>query len=1175
MTSPPRASVALDDKYALARGRVFITGTQALVRLLLTQRQRDARAGLATAGYVSGYRGSPLGTLDDQLHKAGAFLREHEVVFNPGVNEDLAATAVWGTQQAEASGAGRYQGVFAMWYGKGPGVDRSGDALRHGNLAGSSRHGGVLLLMGDDHTCESSTTCHQSEFAMVDAMIPVLSPAGVQELLDFGVLGWALSRFSGCWVGMKCMKDTVESGGAIEVDVDRVRVVIPDDAGLPADGLNLRQPDTPHAQEQRLHRHKLPAVRAFARVNAFDRLVLDGPAARLGVITHGKSYLDVLQALEALHLSESDAACLGLRLYKVGMTWPLEPTGAAAFARGLDQILGVEEKRSLLEAQLKEQLYGMAGAPAIIGKHDEHGASLFQPELALDANQIAIALGERLLDLRAAATVPPVSPASADLRARLASRLAVLRALRAPKGLADIMVRSFYFCAGCPHNSSTVLPEGSSGYTGIGCSWMVQAMNRSTLGYTQMGGEGMAWVGEAPFSKRRHMFQNIGDGTYFHSGLLAIRAAVAAGTNITYKILFNDAVAMTGGQRHDGPLDATIIARQVHAEGVKRVVVVSDEPHKYPLDSAWPPGINIRHRDDLDQVQRELRDIPGTTALIYDQTCAAEKRRRRKRGTYPDPARRLVINDLVCEGCGDCGTTSNCVAVQPLETELGRKRTIDQSACNKDYSCAKGFCPSFVTVVGGELRKPAGVDPAVSCAALPEPVRPALEHGVYSILVTGMGGTGVVTIGAILGMAAHLDWLGCGTLDMAGLAQKNGSVWSHLRFGRRPEDIKAIRIAAGGADLVLGCDLIVTAGTKTLGMTRPGHTRVLVNTEESMPGDFALHPDMQFPGKGLRANIETAVGRERVEWVDASRLAQGLLGDRIAANLFMVGYAWQRGLIPVSAAAIERAIELNGVGQRMNHSAFAWGRRAAVDPAAVEALLRDAARAANAALAPAPIADLNQAIAWRRDYLINYQDRAWADRYLGRVERVRQLEASHFPGHMELTRAVAANLFKLMAIKDEYEVARLHTESGFLESIRARFAGDYRLEFNLAPPLLARRNATTGRPEKMAFGAWIVPLFRLLARLRFLRGSWLDPFGHTRERRLERQLLADYQAWLDQMQDALSANPDNARHAAALALARLPEQIRGYGHVRQRSIEAGRTRVTGLIDALNTQPIRA
>jgi len=1152
-------AVTLDDKYTLTRGRIFITGTQALVRLPLTQHERDRRAGLDTAGYISGYRGSPLGGLDEQIAKARKHLGARNVVFVPGVNEDLAATAVWGSQQAEIGGEGKHDGVFAMWYGKGPGVDRTGDAFRHGNLAGSSRHGGVLVLMGDDHTCESSTTCHQSEFAMVDAMIPVLSPAGVQEILDYGVIGWAMSRYSGCWVGIKCVKDTVEATASIDVDIERVKIVAPQGVDLPADGVNIRQPDTPHAQEARLHRHKLGAVTAFARANGIDRIVLDSASARLGVVSHGKSYLDVLQALDDLDLSEQAAVAKGLRLYKVGMPWPLEPQGAVAFADGLQKILVVEEKRSLIEFQLKEQLYGRAHTPAIVGKRDEQGAVMFQSEMALDSNQIAIAIGERLLEL-------------ADDPA-LRRRVEEIKAWRAPRGVVDILSRSFYFCSGCPHSSSTVLPAGSKGYAGIGCSWMAQSMDRSTLGYTQMGAEGMSWVGEAPFSRRAHMFQNIGDGTYFHSGLLAIRAAVAARTNITYKILFNDAVAMTGGQRHDGPLDVPMIAHQVRAEGVGRIVIVSDEPDKYAADVRWPEGVTVHHRDDIDAVQRELREIPGTTALIYDQTCAAEKRRRRKRGTFPDPAKRLVINDLVCEGCGDCGVKSNCVSVQPLETEFGRKRQIDQSSCNKDYSCVKGFCPSFVTVLGGALRKPEPMAETTLFPVLPEPVRPSLDGRVYSILVTGMGGTGVVTIGAILGMAAHLEGRGCGLLDMAGLAQKGGSVWSHLRFGASPEAIKTIRIAAGGADLVLGCDVIVAGNSKTLAATRRGRTRVLVNTKEFMPGEFSRNADMQFPRDGLRGNVIDAVGEDAAEFVDAGRIATALLGDSIAANMFMLGFAYQRGLIPIGAEAIGAAIELNGTGQRMNADAFLWGRRTAVDPQAVERLLALKRGSEGAAVSPPRAKNLDETIALRTRFLTDYQDAAYAARYTALVERVRAAEAGRFGQSSALTEAVARYHFKLMAIKDEYEVARLHAHSGFLAKLGQQFEGDYRLVFNLAPPLLSRRDPATGELRKREFGAWVLPLFRVLAKLRTLRGTRFDLFGRSEERRGERAVLARYEQTIERVLSTLQSSADPSHHAAAVALASLPEDIRGYGHVRAKSLVAVQAREQELLAALERRVI--
>ncbi|MBU9480759.1 indolepyruvate ferredoxin oxidoreductase family protein [Burkholderia multivorans] len=1147
-------TVTLDDKYTLTEGRIFITGTQALVRLPLTQHQRDHQQGHNTAGYVTGYRGSPLGGLDDQFSKAKKYLDKQNTIFIPGVNEDLAATAVWGTQQAEIGGEGKYDGVFGFWYGKGPGVDRTGDVFRHANLAGTSRLGGVLVLMGDDHTCESSTTCHQSEFAMVDAMIPVLSPAGVQEILDFGVIGWALSRYSGCWVGMKCVKDTVEATASIDVDINRIQIRIPGDYDLPEGGLNIRQPDTPHAQEARLHRYKLDAVQAFARANAVDRIVLDGPAAKLGVVTHGKSYLDVLQALDDLNLSEEKAAEAGLRIYKVGMVWPLERTGVDAFSEGLEKILVVEEKRSLIEFQLKEQLYGQRTAPVVVGKKDEAGHVLFQPEMALDSNQVAIAIGERLLELR-------------DDEA-LRRRVNELRAYRAPKGTIDVLSRSYYFCSGCPHNSSTVLPEGSKGYAGIGCHWMAQSMERSTIGYSQMGGEGMHWVGEAPFSHRKHMFQNLGDGTYFHSGLLAIRATVAAKTNITFKILFNDAVAMTGGQRHDGPLDVPAIARQVHAEGARRVVVVSDEPDKYTANAVWPPGVSIHHRDKLMDVQSELREIDGTTVLIYDQTCAAEKRRRRKRGTFSDPAKRILINDMVCEGCGDCGVKSNCVSVQPLETEFGRKRTIDQSSCNKDFSCVKGFCPSFVTVLGGKLRAPERVSDRHEFAVLPEPVLPSIDTRVYSILVAGMGGTGVVTIGAILGMAAHIEGRGCGLIDMAGLAQKGGSVWSHLRFGATPESIKTIRIAAGGADLILGCDMIVAGNSKTLAAARHEGTHILVNTQELMPGSFTRNADMRFPTSNLRGNIIDAVGKDCVEFIDAGRIATALMGDSIAANMFMLGFAYQRGLIPLSGASIEAAIVLNGAAQQMNKDAFLWGRRTALDSDAIERLLASKRAMQGEGISPTPTDNLEESIETRKRFLVEYQNEAFAQRYAELVERVSAVEQCVFPGRRELTSAVAKYYFKLLAIKDEYEVARLHTQTGFLDQVAQKFEGDYKLVFNLAPPLLSKRDPSTGEPKKSEFGPWIIPVFRVLAKLRVLRGTALDIFGYTAERRLERVLIVEYVKNIDKALNALQTNKGQAYYDAAVALATLPEHIRGYGHVREKSLAPVRARERELLGVL-------
>ncbi|MBO0751935.1 MAG: indolepyruvate ferredoxin oxidoreductase family protein, partial [Bradyrhizobiaceae bacterium] len=906
----PLEPVSLDDKYDLSKSRVFVTGFQALIRLTLMQKERDRRAGLNTACYVTGYRGSPLGTLDQQFLRAGSVLARNDIRFQPAINEDLAATALWGSQQAELRGEGRFDGVFGMWYGKGPGVDRSGDAFRHANFAGTSRHGGVLALMGDDHTAESSTTAHQSEFHLVDVMMPILNPAGVQEIIDYGLYGWAMSRFTGTWTGLKCMHETVESTVVVDGSLDRVRIVIPDDFVMPPGGLNIRLVDTVLGQEARLYDFKRDAMLAFVRANRLNRMICSGgPSAKIGVITVGKSYLDVRQALDELGIDEVRCNDLGLRLFKIGCPWPISRDDLTEFAAGLELVIVVEEKRSLIEVQLREELYGTANQPVCIGKRDEDGNWLFPAKAALDPNEIAIAIGERLLS----------HVRNDDLSARV-SRLK--EAQRALAQTGDVAVRLPYFCAGCPHNSSTVVPEGSRAYAGIGCHYMAQWMDRSTLGFTQMGGEGANWIGEAPFSKRGHVFQNLGDGTYNHSGSLAVRAAIHAGVSITYKILFNDAVAMTGGQKNDGDVTVPQIARTMAAEGARFVAVVTDEPWKYPSDTKWPPGLTIHHRDDLQEVQKKLAEIPGCTVLIYDQTCAAEKRRRRKRGQFPDPDRRVVINELVCEGCGDCGVKSNCVSVQPLETEFGRKRTIDQSACNKDFSCLKGFCPSFVTVEGAKLRRGQAVTPVgAEAAALPEPVLPRIEH-TYGVIVTGIGGTGIITIGAILGMAAHLEGKGAAIIDMTGIAQKGGAVHSHIRFANTPADIHAIRVGARGADLVLGGDMVVAAGKKVLAAVKPGATAMVINLAEVLPGDFVRDPQFSLPAERIKRTITALAGVGRSHFVDASRLATALLGQSLGANMFMLGYAWQIGALPLSAEAIEQAIALNGEAVEMNRAAF-------------------------------------------------------------------------------------------------------------------------------------------------------------------------------------------------------------------------------------------------------------
>jgi len=1145
------SSVALDDKYTLQSGRVFITGTQALVRLPIMQHLRDRAAGITSGCYISGYRGSPLGGYDQQLWAAGKHLAAHNIVFQPGVNEDLAATACWGTQQAHFDGDNKYDGVYAIWYGKGPGVDRTGDAFRHGNLAGSAPLGGVICLMGDDHTCESSTTAHQSEFAMVDAMMPILNPAGVQELLDYGLYGWALSRYSGCWVGLKCMKDTIDASASVNVDAARVRIVVPADFRMPEGGLNIRWPDAPLEQEERLHTYKLEAAKAFALANKLDHVVMDSPNAKLGIATCGKSYMDVRQALQYLGIDDTEAARLGLRIYKIGMTWPLEPTGVAKFAEGLEKIIVVEEKRGLIEPQLKEVLYGKADAPEVIGKRDEVGKILFRSNAALDPNEIAVAIGRRLLarvsDAQLAACVAE--------QERLERRVAETPA----------MDRTPYFCSGCPHNTGTRVPEGSRALAGIGCHFMAQFMDRNTAGYTQMGGEGASWVGEAPFVKTSHMFQNIGDGTYYHSGLLAVRAAAASGVNVTYKILYNDAVAMTGGQPVDGPLTVPQITLQVHGEGAKKIAVVTDEPEKYPSDVEWAPGVTVHHRDDYDQVQREFREIPGMSVIIYDQTCAAEKRRRRKRNQYPDPAKRAFINDLVCEGCGDCGVKSNCVSVLPLETEFGRKRMIDQSACNKDFSCVKGFCPSFVTVHGGGVRKgkssPAGQNVETLFAAVPEPQTPKLDQP-YGIMVTGVGGTGVVTIGAILGMAAHLENKGFGALDMAGLAQKGGAVWSHLQIAAKPEDIRTVRLGSGGAKLVLGCDFVVSASQKTMDTTREG-TRMVVNTHQQMTGEFTRNANIQFPAQSLRRTITKGVGEANAEFVDATRIATALMGDSIATNLFMLGYALQKGLVPVSSEAINKAIELNGAAVKMNQAAFLWGRRAAVDLAAIERLI---APKPDVAATTEMSRTLEETVARRAQFLIGYQNAAYAEKYRNLVERVRQVESSRTKGLGGFSEAVARYYFKLLAYKDEYEVARLYADPAFMQKIKSQFEGDYKLHFHLAPPLLAKRDRATGELRKAEYGTWVFTAFKLLVKLRGLRGTAFDIFGYTQERRMERQVIVEYEATIEELVGKLSS--DN--HALAVKIASIPEDIRGYGHVKARSLGIAKAKQADLLAAFRS-----
>ncbi|MFC5303091.1 indolepyruvate ferredoxin oxidoreductase family protein [Azospira restricta] len=1150
-------SITLEDKYTRASGRVFLTGSQALVRLPLLQRQRDAAAGLNTAGFVSGYRGSPLGGVDQAFWAAKKILEPQHIVFQPGVNEDLAATAVWGSQQVNLFPGAKYDGVFGMWYGKGPGVDRCGDVFRHANAAGTSPHGGVLVIAGDDHNAKSSTLPHQTDHFFKAVMMPVLYPANVQEYLDYGLHGWAMSRYSGCWVALKALADTVETSASVDIDPLSLPIVTPTDFELPEGGLNIRWPDDRHEQERRLLHHKLYAALAYARANRLNRVVIDSPAPRLGIITAGKSYLDVRQAFDELGIDDALAAEIGIRLYKVGMVWPLEADGVREFAEGLEEILVIEEKRQLIEYQLKEELYNWREdvRPRVIGKFDEKGEWASIPDgrghvthgewLLPAAGELSVAHIARVIAARIERFFT-----SPHIQARLALIEAKQRAQAAPIRLAQ---RTPTFCSGCPHNTSTRVPEGSRAVAGIGCHYMVTWMDRSTGTFTHMGGEGVPWVGQAPFTAEKHIFANLGDGTYFHSGLLAIRQAVSAGHPITYKILYNDAVAMTGGQPVDGTLTVPQMTRQLEGEGIEKIVIVTDEPEKYAgvggLALIGGKPIPIRHRDELDAVQRELREYPSVSILIYDQTCATEKRRRRKRGKLADPAKRVFINEAVCEGCGDCGVQSNCLSIVPVETEFGRKRQIDQSSCNKDFSCLKGFCPSFVTIEGGQLRKPQAISADEAherhFADLPLPA-PVDTGKPFNILVTGVGGTGVVTIGALIGMAAHIDGKGVSVLDMTGLAQKFGAVYSHLRIADRPADIHAARIATGEADAIVGGDLVVSAGNEAISKTLAGKTRAVVNLAETPTAEFTTNPDWQFPLDRMEARIVEACGEGNVHFVDAQQLAVKLMGDAIFANTFLLGMAWQKGLVPVSLAAIEKAFELNGTAVAQNHRAFLWGRRAAHDLAAVR---RFAEPAAVVPLTPAA-RGLDEIVARRAEILADYQDAAYAARYRALVERVRTAEAAL--GGTALAEAVARYYFKLLAIKDEYEVARLYADPAFLRRIEETFAGDYRLVFHLAPPLVATTDPNSGHPRKQAYGPWMLRAFRLLAKLRFLRGTAFDVFGKTAERRMERQLIADYEADVALIVDRLSA----ATLADAVALASVPERIRGFGHVKAAHVAA-------------------
>ncbi|MBT8079107.1 MAG: indolepyruvate ferredoxin oxidoreductase family protein [Gammaproteobacteria bacterium] len=1129
----------LDDRYRRESGRVFLTGTQALVRLPLMQRAVDRQAGLNTAGFISGYRGSPLGAYDLELWRAKAFLKEARVEFLPAVNEDLAATAMLGSQQVEGDPQGNVDGVFGIWYGKGPGVDRAGDALKHGNAYGSSPHGGVLVVAGDDHGCVSSSMPHQSDVAFLTWMMPHLNPASVAEYLQFGLYGIALSRFSGMWVGFKAISETVESAMSVELPPPP-DFAVPTDFVPPADGLHIRWPDYPGPQIEERMEAKKAATMAFAEANPIDRRIFDTPDARYGIVTTGKAHLDLMEALRLLGIDRREARRIGIDIYKVGMVWPLAHDSALDFVRDKHEVLVIEEKRGLIESQFKEYFYDYPGRKPkrMVGKEDQHFKPLVPWTGELSPLQLAGILANRL-----DAEFPGLG---------LSERAARLRSEDAPVIEIAGAARTPYFCSGCPHNTSTRVPEGSEALAGIGCHFMANWMDRDTGGLIQMGGEGVNWITRARFNGNRHVFQNLGDGTFYHSGSLAIRQAIAAGTNITYKILFNDAVAMTGGQPVDGPISVQAVAHSLRAEGVERIALVSDEPQLFAA-ADFPDGTTISHRREMDAIQRELREITGVSILIYAQTCATEKRRRRKRGLLEDPQKFAVINDLVCEGCGDCSVESNCLSVVPKETHFGRKRQIDQDNCNKDFSCLNGFCPSFVTVEGGTRKRAAAAlsFPADRLQAVAIPQLATLREG-YDLLVTGVGGTGVITVGQLITMAAHLEGKGASVLDFMGFAQKFGPVLSYIRIADSPDAINQVRIEDQQADALIGCDLVVSSSEKASRTFRRGHTKAVVNTTEMSTADFVRHRDANLHAGQRLAAIETVVGADNLSRVAANQLAGKLLGKTIYANVLMLGYAWQKGLVPVSQEALLRAVELNGVDIERNKQAFGWGRLAADDLSFVLDRLQqpDLLR---------PVKEtLDAAIRRRVDFLREYQDQALADRFSELVARVRGAEqALGTSASLPLTDAVVKAYFKTLAYKDEYEVARLHTGSGFIDQLREEYGQDAKIRFHLAPPLMPSGRDARGRPFKREFGAWMIPLFRLLARGKRLRGTAFDVFGKTAERRMERALIGEFEATVATLLSDLSA----ANHSQAAEIVKLYLDIRGYGPVKEQSAQEVRNRI--------------
>ena len=1152
------AILTLDDKYEQPDGQLYLTGTQALVKVAMLQGIRDRAAGLNTACFISGYRGSPMHNLDKELWRADRFLPQNQIHFLPAVNEDIAVTAHWGAQQANLFDDARHDGVYGLWYGKGPGLDRSVDAMRHANLAGTSRHGGVLAVVGDDHGMTSTDVPAVSEPTFIDLMMPVLYPGNVSELIEYGLYGWALSRFCGAWVGFKTGPDTLDTAASILLPAGWPEITLPD-YPFPPGGVNIRTPDPWTDQEFRLREHKIGAAIAFAKSNPLNKVLIGSNHPRFGIVTSGVAAFGVLEALHSLGIDQALAADLGITVLKIGMPHPIEEGAIQDFCSGLDEVLVVEEKRRILELAVKDVLYAVPekDRPRVSGRRDEHGRRLLSEVGQLGPDEIARAIAHRI---RSFHDSPAIQHRLAFLEAKDDERT---------KRRSLSVVRTPFFCSGCPHNTSTRVPDGSRAHGGVGCHYMATNMARGNVTHPHMGGEGANWIGMSRFVETEHVFQNLGDGTYFHSGLLAIRACVAAGVNITYKILYNDAVAMTGGQPVDGNIDPAAISRQVHAEGVNHLAIVTDQPEKYSgQHHRLAPGTEIHHRRSLDEVQKNFRRHHGVSVIIYDQTCAAEKRRRRKRGTFPDPEQRMFINERVCEGCGDCSDKSNCLSIVPVETQYGRKRRVDQSSCNKDFSCREGFCPSFVSVQGGRLRRLAGVaEVPRHLQLLPEPDRPdLLNDRPYNILVTGIGGTGVVTISAMITMAAHLEGQACQAIDQFGMAQKGGAVTSHIRLAATANAISAVHLDSGSADLVLGCDALVAAGDLALKTVSSERTRLVINTHQAITGHFTRSPDLEYPKDDLDERLKQAAGASHLTFIDATRIATRLMGDAIATNMFMLGYAYQRGLIPVSSSGIEQAITLNGIAVESNIQTFRWGRRAALDIEAVSDLAYGKPATRNAE--PETLSAL---IETRTRDLTDYQNATYAGRYQALVQVAREAEETRAGGLSGFTLAVARFAYKLMAYKDEYEVARLYSDSAFTKELNETFEGPFRLQFHFAPPVFSTLDPHTGLATKRTYGHWMFGVLKLLARLRRLRGSVFDPFGHTKERRMERALITTYEATIRELASGL--NHDN--HALAIEIASLADGIRGYGHVKERHLEEVQARQEELLARWRTHEPRA